>query len=102
MTSTAIRIRCKAVAAPLLEKRSAAGRHGHDLASLIIATCRADAVWYVGRGALGASAQLRQAQHAVIRSAHALAASRRLSLGDTHKFDVALLKFQFVQLSPGG
>ena len=65
---------------------SGSGCDGEDLAALVIPTSRADAVRHIGRGALGAGAQLGQAQHAIIRPAHALAASRRFAFGNSHKY----------------
>ncbi len=59
---------------PRPEMESSASGHGENLPALVKATRRADAMRYVGGVALRAGAQLRQAQHAVIRAAHALTA----------------------------
>jgi hypothetical protein len=45
-----------------------------NLSSLVKAASRANPVWNVRRGALRASAQLRQSQNAVVGAAHPLAA----------------------------
>ncbi len=58
--------------------------HGHDLAALVIAAGRADAMGPVGRRALRAGAELRQFQHAVVSPTHTLTALRWFSLGNAH------------------
>ena len=101
MTSTAIRITKRAQrAGPALLTSIGSGSDGDHLASLVITAGRADPVGHIGCRALRAGAELRQRQHAVVSAAHALAALRRFSLWNAHKFRF-LLKFQFIQLCPG-
>ena len=75
-------------------------RNADDLAAFIKATSRANPVRDVGRGALRAGAELRQFQHAVVGTAHALPAPGWFTFWNAHK--ILDLKFQFVQFSPRG
>ena len=101
MTSTAIRItEGRGSGAALRVRNSGSGGDGDDLAPLVVAAGGANPVRHVRGRALRTGAELRQGQHAVIRAAHALAAFRWFSLGNTHKL-ILKLKFQFVQLGPG-
>jgi hypothetical protein len=76
---------------------SGSGGDGEDLSALVIAACGTNPVRHIGRRALRAGAQLRQAHYTVISPAHALSASRRFAFGNSHKiFRFRLLKFQFV------
>lgn len=55
-----------------------------DLSAFVIAAGRTNTVRHIGCRALRASAKLRQSHYAVVRAAHALAASGRFSLRNTH------------------
>ncbi len=93
MTSTAMRIKMarKRRGPRAWDGRLSAGGDSDDLASLVIAASRANAVGHVRGGALRTCAQLGQAEHAVIRAPHALTASGGFSFGDTHNLIIGLI-----------
>src|SRR5262245_9827295 len=75
MTSTAIRINEKSAGGRRrVLNRSASRGDAEYLAAFIITARRANPVRHVWSGALGASAELRQSQHAVVSAAHTLTA----------------------------
>jgi hypothetical protein len=66
-------------------ERSGSGCNCQHLTPFVIATRGTHAVRHIRRVTLGALAQLRKLQNAVVGAAHALAAVGRFSLGNTHK-----------------
>src|SRR5712672_1675377 len=71
------------------EAWSSARRHGQDLAALVIAASRTNAVRNVGRITLRTLAQLRELQHAVVSATHFHAARGWFSLGNAHNMLVS-------------
>jgi hypothetical protein len=75
---------------------SSLGLNRQDLAAFVIAAGGADPMRDIRSRALGTSAELRDGHDAIVSAAHALAASGRFSLWDTHIIVLLNLQFQFV------
>src|SRR4051812_36164007 len=88
MTSTAMRISLshQRHLAPVPWNGSSLGLNCHDLPAFVIAAGGADPMRDIWSRTLGTGAELRHGHDAVVSSAHALAASGRFSLWDTHNF----------------
>jgi hypothetical protein len=69
---------------PQTNGRSSAGRDTQYLTAFIIAAGGANPMRHIRRGALRADTQLRQLQHAVVSTAHALPAVRWFAFWNTH------------------
>src|SRR5882672_509757 len=103
MTSTTIRINGKSAEQLPPEPRSRSlcpSRDRNDLAPFVEPARRTDPVRHIRSRALGAGAELRELEHAVVSPPHFHATGRWFSFRNAHKF--ASSQFQFVQCRPGG